>query len=309
MNWRLEVAADDASHGRSATQCHTPRRLVPGAAQVGRDSLKRQPFKLEDVVTVDGRPRKTGVGCHASWPTVAHRRGSAAGTQRVSSTSMPPSASAGISGPGANDSCATRGPRSPSNSCGFETGPLRPLSWRGRRRDRGRGGTSSGAYSTSLRASCPTVRALLVLSPREVLTALARLIPHHACAGTATLGSWRQRRARSRRPGGKAPPVMTRPDTRTDCGPVPVGAADRPDLRGVPAELSLTAAPRCGSSPSSRTLSRSSASFATPGFPTRAPADCRPHPAPDRAGSARRAEPRVTSQKTDAQPLHPRQLD
>ena len=32
----------------------------------------RQPLNLEDVVTVDGRPQKTGVGCHASWPTVAH---------------------------------------------------------------------------------------------------------------------------------------------------------------------------------------------------------------------------------------------
>ncbi len=34
----------------------------------------RQPLKLEDIVTVDGRPRKIGVGCHASWPTVALRR-------------------------------------------------------------------------------------------------------------------------------------------------------------------------------------------------------------------------------------------
>ena len=34
----------------------------------------RQPLELEDVVTVDGRPRKIAVGCHASWPTVAHRR-------------------------------------------------------------------------------------------------------------------------------------------------------------------------------------------------------------------------------------------
>ena len=211
MNWRLEVAADDASHGRSATQCHTPRRLVPGAAQVGRDSLKRQPFKLEDVVTVDGRPRKTGVGCHASWPTVAHRRGSAAGTQRVSSTSMPPSASAGRSVPGANDSCATRGPRSPSNSCGLKRVHSA----------RSAGGAGVGTAAVGGHHPARTLPAFARHARRFERSSSSHparfsprspaYSPHHACAGTATLGSWRQRRARSRRPGGKAPPVMTRP--------------------------------------------------------------------------------------------------
>ena len=192
-------------------QCHMLAAAGRGRQpQVGRDSLKRQPFKLEDVVTVDGRPRKTGVGCHASWPTVAHKRGSAAGTRTGVFASMPPSASSGQIVPGANDSCATRGPRSPSN----------PADLKRVHSARSAGGAGVGTAAVGGHhpactyqpcASCPTVRALLVLSPREVLTALARLIPPPRVRGHRYLGSLAPTPGPEPETRRQAPPVMTRP--------------------------------------------------------------------------------------------------
>ena len=46
--------------------------LVSGPMNLGGAVQLHRPRQCEDVVTDDGRPRKIGIGCHASWSPVAH---------------------------------------------------------------------------------------------------------------------------------------------------------------------------------------------------------------------------------------------
>lgn len=107
--------------------------------------------------------------------------------------------------------------------------------------------------------------------------------------------------------GGKAHPEMSHRDTRADRGPLPVGAADRPDLRGFPAQL-----PRLRRRDADRRFLTDSFTVAGIlrhlGLPHNgAAADPRPFSAPEPRPVARApAESSVTRQASGARTLHPR---